>query len=257
MGYCGGNGINPQRVYVSGSYAYLAGAGSNPGLHIVDISDPTNPYEVGFCSTPNTAWDVHISGSYAYIADAVSGLQIINIADPSNPYIIGADTTSNRCYGVCVENNFAYTAEGNSQLHVIDITDPSNPHQEGFHDTPTPPRDIFIKDSLIFVSDGLTGLQIYKNLLLPVKENPVRQQIFFLKLPAIISKNIKIKFHLSKSANVALSIYDISGCLVKNFSGLLSKGEHTLYFEQKTSGVYFYVFKAGEIYKKGKFVIVK
>jgi hypothetical protein len=32
---------------------------------------------VGACDTPDYAWGVHVEGSYAYVADRVSGLQVI------------------------------------------------------------------------------------------------------------------------------------------------------------------------------------
>jgi len=54
-------------VAVSGIYAYLAV--SDSGLRIINISDPAAPVEVGFYNTPGTAWNVAVSGSYAYVAD--------------------------------------------------------------------------------------------------------------------------------------------------------------------------------------------
>jgi hypothetical protein len=64
-------------VHVSGSYAYVA-AGGKEGLRIIDIriidiriidiSNPQSPNEVGYFDTPGYARDVHVSGSYAYVA---------------------------------------------------------------------------------------------------------------------------------------------------------------------------------------------
>ena len=47
------------------------------------------PYEVGYYDTPGNAFDVHISGSYAYVADRGAGLRIIDISNPSSPYELG------------------------------------------------------------------------------------------------------------------------------------------------------------------------
>ena len=40
------------------------------------------PIIVGSVDTPGNAYDVHVSGSYANIADQHSGLQVIDVSDP-------------------------------------------------------------------------------------------------------------------------------------------------------------------------------
>ncbi|MBU4445112.1 hypothetical protein KJ656_08535 [bacterium] len=43
------------------------------GLHIIDVSTPSSPVEVGFCDTGGDAWSVAVSGSYAYVANRADG----------------------------------------------------------------------------------------------------------------------------------------------------------------------------------------
>lgn len=63
------------RVAVVGSHAYVVDA--DWGLHIVDVSDPTAPLEVGHYDTPGgDAVGVTVVGSYAYVTDVFSGLWV-------------------------------------------------------------------------------------------------------------------------------------------------------------------------------------
>ncbi|MBL7135131.1 MAG: hypothetical protein ISS81_00895 [Candidatus Marinimicrobia bacterium] len=50
------------------------------GLRIIDVSTPSNPYEVGYYETPGEACDVY---SYAYVASVCSGLYILQFTPVS------------------------------------------------------------------------------------------------------------------------------------------------------------------------------
>lgn len=77
-------------VYVSGSYAYVAD--DTCGLRIINISDPSSPFEVGFFDTRDEATSVYVSGDYAYIGDD-SFLRILDISTPSSPFEVGLFNT--------------------------------------------------------------------------------------------------------------------------------------------------------------------
>ncbi|MER3457836.1 MAG: hypothetical protein C4309_03625 [Chloroflexota bacterium] len=47
------------------------------GLLSLNVSNPANPYEVGFYDTPGGAEGVAVAGDYAYVADGEGGLDII------------------------------------------------------------------------------------------------------------------------------------------------------------------------------------
>lgn len=64
---------------------FLFGAGGPEGIFIFDVSDPTNPRQVGSFNTDGYAYGVTTSGNYAYVADGANGLVIIDISDPTNP----------------------------------------------------------------------------------------------------------------------------------------------------------------------------
>ncbi|MER3545820.1 MAG: hypothetical protein C4311_14815 [Chloroflexota bacterium] len=62
-------------IALAGSYAYIADGYT--GLRILSISDPANPYEVGFYATPAFASGVAVAGAYAYVPDRGGGLDIV------------------------------------------------------------------------------------------------------------------------------------------------------------------------------------
>ena len=109
-------------VHVAGNYAYVTDMSGS--LRVIDISDPSDPYEVGFCDTPGCAQEVYVSGSYAYVADGI--LRVIDISDPSEPREVGScDTPAG---GVYVSGEYAYVV-GSLAFSVIDISDPVNPSE--------------------------------------------------------------------------------------------------------------------------------
>ncbi len=45
-------------------------------------------------NTGDDAWDVTVSGDYAYVADGRSGLRVISVGDPEHPEEVGYYDTS-------------------------------------------------------------------------------------------------------------------------------------------------------------------
>ena len=115
-------------VAVSGNYAYVAdtGAVGAPvlvgGLHVIDVSDPTNCVLVGSCATVAAPFAVAVSGNYAYVV-GFSGLEVIYIGNPTNCRRVGGYGAG--LSGVALSGHYAYvTVQGGMQM--IDVTDPTN-----------------------------------------------------------------------------------------------------------------------------------
>lgn len=76
---------------------------------------------------PGYAYDVAVSGNYAYVANSHGGLQIIDLTISSkivsnNPTLIGNYDTHRVSRGVAINGNYAYVADGNDGFHIIDIS---------------------------------------------------------------------------------------------------------------------------------------
>jgi len=115
-------------LFVSGDYLYVAAG--DAGLRVIDVSDPSNPKEVGYCDTPGEAVGVYVSGSFAYVAAGDAGLRVIDVSDPSNPKEVGYYNASVR--EIHVSGSYAYVIH-EEELLVIDVSDPSDPKSVGYY----------------------------------------------------------------------------------------------------------------------------
>ncbi len=114
-------------------------SGSEFGLLIVDVSDPTNPQVVGELSDPD--WrgihNLFLANDRAYLApigsnERVRGVVIVDLTDPSQPTISGNWTNersifSDRIHDVFVDDGIAYVSDLFSGLVLLDLADPDNP----------------------------------------------------------------------------------------------------------------------------------
>jgi len=116
---------------ISDNYAYLPLEIWSPAsdyrlsLEVIDISDPTDPTEVGSCLSLDPANDVAVRGDYVYLAGGV--FRVFDVSNPGNPQEI---FTSNWRWGassVALSGDYAYL--GN--LRVIDVSDPHDPQSVG------------------------------------------------------------------------------------------------------------------------------
>jgi hypothetical protein len=126
----------------------------------MDIGDPTTPVLAGSYATPSLAWDVAISGDYAYIADWAAGLQVIDISVPTVPVFAGGYDTPSYAFGIEISGDYACVADGLSGLQVIDISDPTTPYSVCTYDTPSSAWDVAISGDYAYVADTDSGLQV-------------------------------------------------------------------------------------------------
>ncbi len=125
------------RVAVAGSYAYVGDQGIwdgsqtvGAGLHVVDITNLTNPLLIGSLEVDDVN-AVVVSGNYAFIAGGNGGMKTVDISDPAHPAPL-ATYGSMYAFDIAVQGNHAYIAGGMSGLEVVDISDPEHPiHQSG------------------------------------------------------------------------------------------------------------------------------
>jgi hypothetical protein len=117
----------PKCVAASGSYAYLGGKSA---LAVIDISDPSAPYEVARLATP--AHSLAIERDHAYVAAGVHGLRVYDVRVPTAPQLVSELVLPETFWGpdeagaITVAGRRVYL--GSSRLQVIDISDPGRPH---------------------------------------------------------------------------------------------------------------------------------
>lgn len=120
-----------RRVTMSAGYAYIAAIDSE--LHIVDISDPTQPKLANKINFPQTdtryprVWAVTIAGRYAYIE--ANDLHIFDVTNPVTPAPVGIYPIhqGDGVAAIRVREPYAYLATNNEGLVILDISDPTSP----------------------------------------------------------------------------------------------------------------------------------
>ena len=62
------------RVVVSGGYTHVAN--DTQGLRVVDITQPSSPFEIGSLNTPGNAFGIAVEGDLAFVADRLAGMEV-------------------------------------------------------------------------------------------------------------------------------------------------------------------------------------
>jgi hypothetical protein len=151
-------------VAIAGHYAYMA----QHGLHIVDISDPYHPTEVGYCAcheAEDVDTNITIHGQYAYLSSPDHGLFIIDVADPTHPvqvsvYVPSSSSFKFRVWNATIVGNYAYITLNNpAGFEIIDIATPTAPVKVGDYQVPGQAWDVAVFNNLAYVVDEV-GLSV-------------------------------------------------------------------------------------------------
>jgi hypothetical protein len=154
-------------VVVSGNYVYVGDtdggfANVEPGLHVIDVSNPTNCVRVGGYAQGWNIRSVALQGNYAYIANGY--LEVLDVSNPANPVRVGG-FNSGSVVSADVSGNYAYIAEWDSDdgLKIIDVSNPTNCFQvlDGDAYYPTYAHAVAAWGRYAYLIDRDDGLSIY------------------------------------------------------------------------------------------------
>ncbi|TAK33847.1 MAG: hypothetical protein EPO21_11525 [Chloroflexota bacterium] len=153
----------PNGIAIAGNYAYLAestyqdllGARGTAGLRVVDITQPLNPVDAGFVSTPGAYPNaVKVVGNYAYIAAGSGGLQIVDITNPLAAILVSSFPVPGQATDVTVVGSYAYIAAGSAGLQIVDVSNPQQPAIARAIPTSAPAMAVAVSNNLAYVTDG-------------------------------------------------------------------------------------------------------
>jgi hypothetical protein len=133
----------PKAVAVQFRYAFVA---DEEGIKSIDITDPAKPALVKKFRPLQSANDIYVARTYAYVAAGAQGLVIADVERPDDvklERIYTADGAINDAQGVKVAATnasvFAYVADGVNGIRVVQLTSPvSSPGYLGFSPKPAP-----------------------------------------------------------------------------------------------------------------------
>lgn len=149
----------------SGDHAYIGTY--TDAIAVIDISDPTNPIEMGTTGTLASLdgiRDIDVSGDYVYAAVySENALTVIDVSDPTNPVEAGTTGAVSNLTpaGLTISGNYAYvTSQLGRRLFVIDISDPTTPTVVGqtpYYSNMYYARNVEVHGSYAFVTATNSG----------------------------------------------------------------------------------------------------
>ena len=116
-------------VAITEDYAYLD---HSNGIGVIDISDPTQPWQVTLIDSTINPTCIAVQGRNMYVtfrSTEESGLRIYDISDPVNPDELATLDIQFASY-VTVNGDHAFVTYLDS-LHIIDVSNPRNPREIG------------------------------------------------------------------------------------------------------------------------------
>jgi CSLREA domain-containing protein len=137
----------------------IAYAATKQGLYILDVSDPTNPIELGFSASDYGSWQVTVVDTIAYLPESNAGIRIVNISDPQNPLDLGYFGTPGPTVWIEVIGSTAYVAELTAGIQILDITNLLQPDSIGMYDTQYA-DGIHIQGDTLYLAASSWGLEL-------------------------------------------------------------------------------------------------
>lgn len=158
------------KIDVNGDFVYVL---YGVGLHILDISNPLDIYEVSFAGISFTPVSILVHGNYAYVGDWFSNhwggsghIWIINITDPFNPIEVGEYYPGYIQWqdifhptDLALKDNYLYIANSVGSMDILDVSDPTHPVIVS--KTSTFADNIEIEGDFAYLSHSNGGVKIF------------------------------------------------------------------------------------------------
>jgi hypothetical protein len=144
------------RINRAGRMAYLAGAN---WVHLVDVTAPSAPVEVGRIATDGFNSGIAVNNSLLYVANTNNGLMVYDVTWPGQPVLLlyypwpGIN-------GVAVSGPFASLSSVEHGVLVLDMTSPAAPVVAGRYVTPGTPAGVSALGGRLLIADGEGGVSL-------------------------------------------------------------------------------------------------
>ena len=141
-------------INVHGTLAYVAYGLS--GLRIINVADPSSPFEIGFFDTLSYTEKVWVRDTLVYVTDWdftnwEGELRIVNVSDPTSPFEVGfyEGPDGSIVNDLWIQDTLAYTV-GDS-MRIINISDPTSPVEIGAYPLNMEGFAISVQDTLAYI----------------------------------------------------------------------------------------------------------
>jgi hypothetical protein len=227
---------------IQDTFAYVT-----PDLHIVNISNPSNPILVS--RTPCNAWGIDVRDTFAFISHAYESLLVYSVANPLAPYEIGWAPLHGQGYDVVLRDNFAFV--GCYDFRVFDITDPTHPQLVGYYTTPDRVRRVFADSEYVYAACFSAGVCIFEYVSPGIEENLIERRGVsdFSIIPNPVGPRCYLNLNGIANGPISIKIYNITGQKLKEFifeiPDQINKYKQEISLKGLPNGVLFFYLKQG------------
>lgn len=113
------------RMTLSGSRLY---ASFDDGVHVLDVSSPSDPTRVGRLRTSERAMETVLRDEHLFAAFD-DGLRVIDVGDPADPTQVGVLDTPSYARAVALDDQHLYVGDLTGGILVVDVSDPTSPQR--------------------------------------------------------------------------------------------------------------------------------
>ncbi len=154
----GGGNTKSNCVRATNNYAYFT---SNNGIHVVNISNPLNPQNMGSISGTNNLLleNLDLENNTLAVAAHQDGVKLFDISNPSSPQYTSTIITTN-AWAVSIYNNYIYIAN-NDELIIASIENINQPEIISINSLGNAIKDLAIDSNFLYVALGSDGINIY------------------------------------------------------------------------------------------------
>ena len=155
-------------IFSDAPYVYVMGTSTTSGVHILDVSDPKNPVEIGLYAPGYYIHDAHIRGDIMFAAAFYNfEMDIVDISDKSNPLLIGKityDGKNTHSSSLTMDGKYLVMADEADGFpgRIFNVEDFSNPIEVAQYTA----NDLslvhnpYIKGDFCYISHNTEGLRI-------------------------------------------------------------------------------------------------
>ena len=152
-------------VFVKGNYAYLA---KNDGISIINISDPSNPYEESNNTTSSSKIDnLYIYENHLFASESSTtddyNLLIYDISSPTFPVLEVSQNFAKKIKSIYIQNNYAFLTHYIGGFSINDIFDYNNIHYlpKSSENSILSPGKIIVDGNYIYANDSSELFNLY------------------------------------------------------------------------------------------------
>ena len=201
---------------ILGKYALFSQEGL--GLRMIDLSDPSDPLDLGFYPLSGTAFHLATWGNLLFVAGVDPGIHIfeLSLSNDQNPPLNlidrGVIRVADPITALTASEWKIYAATG-KEIKVYDISDPSLSLEMGSLPIALPARSMAVNGDSLFVAAGAEGLHVID---LSVHEktgslatHPVQSESLYLAGRLVYLATGNEGLHLLKAGPTAAATFNV------------------------------------------------